>query len=332
MLMPKKNKCPNCDYICNRTQYTMHIKEAHHKQYIKLVDNIKDDIKNSLCIKDIAEKHFITQKFVKEIIKENNITINEQPVIYNATKKSTIKWEPDNFNLEISTVWSFPNRGNWATHTGKYRGNWSPYIPRNVILRYSQEGDIILDQFVGSGTTLVETKLLNRKGIGIDINPSSIELAIRNTSFDRENCGEVHLKIGDARSLKFIDDESIDLICTHPPYANIIKYSENIEGDLSHYDIDDFLTEMNKVAEESYRVLKKGKFCAILIGDTRRKGHIIPLGFSVMETFRNNGFRLKEIVIKEQHNCSSTGYWRSQSTKYNFLLIAHEYLYIFKKQ
>ena len=74
-------------------------------------------------------------------------------------------------------------------------------------------------------------------------------------SFKRENCGEVHLKIGDARSLKFIDNESIDLICTHPPYANIIKYSEDIEGDLSHYDIDDFLTEMNKVAKESYSCL-----------------------------------------------------------------------------
>lgn len=63
------------------------------------------------------------------------------------------KLEPENFNLERSSVWRFPNRGNWATHDGNYRGNWSPYIPRNVILRYSKEGDLILDQFVGSGTT-----------------------------------------------------------------------------------------------------------------------------------------------------------------------------------
>ncbi|MDI3480368.1 MAG: hypothetical protein PWQ97_23 [Tepidanaerobacteraceae bacterium] len=45
--------------------------------------------------------------------------------------------QPENFKLETTTVWSFPDRGEWATHNGKYRGNWSPYIPRNIIMRYS---------------------------------------------------------------------------------------------------------------------------------------------------------------------------------------------------
>ncbi|MGI5880364.1 MAG: TRM11 family SAM-dependent methyltransferase [Syntrophomonadaceae bacterium] len=80
-------------------------------------------------------------------------------------------------------MWSFPDRGNWATHKGNYRGNWSPYIPRNIIQRYSAEGDVVLDQFVGSGTTLVETRLLKRRGIGIDINPSALDLARNNTNF-----------------------------------------------------------------------------------------------------------------------------------------------------
>ena len=58
------------------------------------------------------------------------------------TKKKITKWGPDDFELEMTTVWSFPDRGNWATHDAKWRGNWSPYIPRNIILRYSQEGDL----------------------------------------------------------------------------------------------------------------------------------------------------------------------------------------------
>ena len=95
--------------------------------------------------------------------------------------------------------------------------------------------------------------------------------------------------------------------------------------------VPDFLNEMSKVADESYRVLKKDKFCAILIGDTRQKGNIIPLGFSVMEVFKEAGFKLEEIIIKEQHNCKATGFWKTNSVKYNFLLIAHEYLFIFKK-
>jgi DNA modification methylase len=89
--------------------------------------------------------------------------------------------------------------------------------------------------------------------------------------------------------------------------------------------------EMASVASECFRVLKKNKFCAILIGDTRNKGHVIPLGFSAMDIFKTAGFNLKEIIIKEHLNCTSTGYWKERSVKYNFLLLAHEYLFASKK-
>ncbi len=101
-------------------------------------------------------------------------------------------------------------------------------------------------------------------------------------------------------------DESIDLICTHPPYADIIKYSDGIDGDLSQLKVKDFLEEMKKVAAESYRVLKKDKFCAVLMGDTRQKGCMIPMSFGVMRIFEDVGFKLKELIIKEQHNCKAT--------------------------
>jgi DNA modification methylase len=249
------------------------------------------------------------------------------------TKTRIKKWEPDDFELEMTTSWSFPKRGDWATHNARYRGNWSPYIPRNLILRYSNENDIILDQFVGGGTTLVEAKLLNRDIVGIDINPNSQEICKKAINFKRENhqMGKVYIENGDARKLDFIRDNTIDFICTHPPYANIIQYSENIEGDLSHYKIPQFLEQMKPVASESYRVLKKGKFCAILMGDTRQKGHMIPMSFDVMRIFQNVGFKLKELIIKEQHNCQATGFWKTNSVKYNFLLIAHEYLFVFRK-
>lgn len=241
-------------------------------------------------------------------------------------------WEPENFELEMTTVWSFPKRGNWATHDAKWRGNWSPYIPRNILLRYSKEGDLVLDQFAGGGTTLVEAKLLNRNIIGVDINEIALERCKEKINFDYEKAkGKVYLKKGDARELNFILNESIDLICTHPPYANIILYSENISEDLSRMKVPEFLEEMKKVASECYRVLKKDKFCAILMGDTRQKGHMIPMSFEVMRIFENAGFKLKELIIKEQHNCRATGYWKTNSIKYNFLLIGHEYLFIFKK-
>ena len=247
-------------------------------------------------------------------------------------KKKITKWEPENFELEMTTHWSFPQRGDWATHDAKWRGNWSPYIPRNVILRYSKEGELVLDQFAGGGTTLVEAKLLNRDINGVDVNDIALERCREKVSFEHEGAtGKVYIRKGDARNLDFIQNESIDLICTHPPYADIIHYSEDIAEDLSLLKIRDFLKEMEKVASESYRVLKKGKFCAVLMGDTRKKGCMIPMSFDVMKIFQDAGFTLKELIIKEQHNCKATGYWKTNSVKYNFLLIAHEYLFIFKK-
>ena len=200
------------------------------------------------------------------------------------------------------------------------------------MLRYSQEGDFVLDQFAGGGTTLVEAKLLNRNSIGVDVNDVALARCLEKTDFEHEGAnGKVYIRKGDARHLDFIPDEKIDLICTHPPYADIIRYSEDIEEDLSHCKVKEFLAEMEKVAAESYRVLKKDKFCAVLMGDTRQKGHMIPMSFEVMRIFENVGFRLKELIIKEQHNCRATGYWKTNSVKYNFLLIAHEYLFVFRK-
>lgn len=246
--------------------------------------------------------------------------------------KKITKWEPDDFELEMTTHWSFPKRGDWATHDAKWRGNWSPYIPRNIILRYSNEGDLVLDQFAGGGTTLVEAKLLNRDIIGVDVNDIALDRCKEKIAFEHEGAnGKVDIHKGDARNLDFISDESIDLICTHPPYADIIKYSDGINGDLSQLKVKDFLEEMKKVAVESYRVLKKGKFCAVLMGDTRKKGCMIPMSFDVMKIFQDAGFTLKELIIKEQHNCKATGYWKTNSVKYNFLLIAHEYLFVFIK-
>lgn len=198
-----------------------------------------------------------------------------------------------------------------------------------MILRYSKPGDWILDQFMGSGTTLVEAKLLNRNAVGIDINPQAISLTKSNLDFDCETKSQIHVKNESATNLSFMKDSHIDFICTHPPYANIIKYSKNIDDDISLLGVEGFLEEMKKVAKESFRVLKKGKYCAVMIGDVRKYGKVIPLGFKMMQCFIDAGFTNKEIIIKEQHNCKSTEYWENQNN--NFLLLAHEYIFVFQK-
>ena len=132
-------------------------------------------------------------------------------------------------------------------------------MPRNLILRYSNPGDWVLDQFMGSGTTLVEAKLLNRNAVGVDINPQSVSISETNLQFQCETSSKIFTRNGNAVDLHFIKDSRIDFICTHPPYANIIKYSKGIEGDISLLGVDEFLSEMENVTEESFRVLKERK-------------------------------------------------------------------------
>ena len=289
---------------------------------------------------EIGQRYGVTFRYIEGLItKSQGINISSFKV---SKKVKTLS--PKDFKEEQTTVWSFKQRGNWATHSGEYRGNWSPYIPRNVILKYSRPGELVLDYFCGAGTTAIECKLLGRRCMAFDINDKAIELAKKNINFSVEsqqltlNNEKSNLKVYepklsacDARDLSFLQDNSIDLICAHPPYANILHYTDSKESDLSFFDIGDFLKEISKVAKESFRVLKPGRQCAILIGDTRRKKHVIPLGFKLIDVYLDAGFKLRELVIKRQHNCKTTGFWYANSIKYNFLLLAHEYLPIFEK-
>ena len=233
----------------------------------------------------------------------------------------------NSFNEESTTIWSFKDRGDWATHKGDYPGNCSPYVVKNLLIKYSNKNDIVLDQFVGSGTTIIESLLLNRKAIGIDINDKAINITksrIKNID------GKYKLIRGDATKLT-LQDKSVDFICTHPPYMDIIKYSNGITGDISLLSGEEFYNSIKLVAKESFRVLKEKCYCAILIGDVRKNGLIVPVGFNVMELFLKEGFLLKEIIIKEQHNCKSTDKWIEIAKKKNFLLIQHEYIFVFQK-
>ena len=241
---------------------------------------------------------------------------------------------PEEFEQECTTVWSFRRRGNWATHKSKYRGNWAPEVVRNLLIRYSKEDDYILDPMIGGGTTAIECKLLNRNLLALDINPNAIAITQDALEFESEHNPKIRVELNDSRTLPMLQDESIDFVLNHPPYADIIKYSDKqIDADLSNiHDIDEFAEEMEKVAKEFYRVLKPNKYCAILIGDTRRKKMYQPMAFKVMERFLKVGFELKEDIIKHQHNCKATGFWVNKSKEYNFLLIMHEHLFIFEKR
>jgi DNA modification methylase len=244
-------------------------------------------------------------------------------------------------NPQFTTVWSFPERGAWATHNNKYRGNFAPQVARNIIQMYSEPGQTVLDPMAGGGTTLIECRLLSRRFIGCDINPDAIAICEKATAFDPSDApkrpksksdGSL-LVCADVRDLSFIGRDSVDLILTHPPYLNIIRYSDGkLPADLSNItSVPKFCDAMEEAARQLFRVLKPGRHCAILMGDTRRGRHFVPLAFRVMERFLRAGFVLKEDIIKLQHNCACTGRWVAKARQDKFYLIMHEHLFVFRK-
>jgi len=301
----------------------------------------------------------VTQKDLEIFLKEHEEAQIGKTRIKIGIPKHIKQYQPENFELERTNAWSFPERGKWATHKGNFRGNWPPQMARNIILRYSKPDECVLDQMCGSGTTLIECKLLGRNGIGVDINPACVMLSLDRLNLEYApldpNFPKVSLEtyIGDARNLNLIKDDSVDLIAAHPPYANIISYSnrkERVYGDLSFArSVEGYLKGMKEIAKESFRVLRPGRFCCILVGDARRHRHHIPIAFRVMQSFLDAGFILKEDIMKYQ--------WRTKATREkwvglskvaekcwvdidkegkkgrytDFFLLIHEHLFVFRK-
>ena len=133
--------CPFCNTAIE-TSLVRHIKSEHGEDTLRKA--VLADKRNGTPDVEIGDKYGISFSYLERVITQeygtNISTITRR-------KSKITQWEPKGFQLETTTVWSFKNRGKWATHDGRYRGNWSPYIPRNLILRYSQPHEVVLDYF-----------------------------------------------------------------------------------------------------------------------------------------------------------------------------------------
>lgn len=290
-------------------------------------------------------------EYLEFIARNEKIVIEDQEI--ELVPISIDRFTPRSNELtDISTtIWSFPDRGDWATHKGDYRGNWAPQIPRALIELYTEPGEIVLDSMIGSGTTCIESRLLGRNCIGVDINYNAVILTLHRLYWLEENSRKwiglvkidekdnvlrtwSRIYHGDTRRLQLLPNNSVDLIAVHPPYWNIIKYSseERVEGDLSRAEtLEEYLSLINEVAKELYRVLKPGKYLGLLIGDTRIHKHYVPVTYHVLHIFLKTGFLIREEVIKIQHKMKTTREIWSKLKDKDFLLIYHEKLFIFRK-
>jgi DNA modification methylase len=246
-------------------------------------------------------------------------------------------------NLDIWTdsLWVINERDKSGKHSGYYHGNFVPQIPRQLILRYSKKDDVVLDPFVGSGTTAFEAETLKRNFIGIDIQ-GNLTKEIE-TKLDSKDIF-FELITGDSTSEKVFDKvknrlaehkrKNVQLVILHPPYHDIIKFS-GYKEDLSNVcSLREFLDKFGEVVKNSVRVLEKGRYLAIVIGDKYSQSKWIPLGFYCMYEANKLGLTLKSIVVKNmegnrgKHNQQAI--WKYRALANDYYIFKHEYIFIFK--
>lgn len=240
------------------------------------------------------------------------------------------------------SLWIFDKRDTSGAHLGWYWGNFIPQIPHQMMLRFTKRGEWVVDPFVGSGTTLIECRRLGRNGIGVELNEEVVVKAKELIEKEPNKFGVVSdIIVGDSSKVDFkeiLKDKGISkvqLLIMHPPYHDIIKFSED-ENDLSNAPtVEKFLEMFGRVIDKTYPILEKGRYLVVVIGDKYSKGEWIPLGFYVMNEVLKRGYKLKSIIVKNFEETrakrNQKELWRYRALVGGFYIFKHEYILLFEK-
>lgn len=249
-------------------------------------------------------------------------------------------WKDYN-DISTDSLWIINKRDNSGVHNNLYHGNFVPQIPHQLLMRYTKMGDWVLDPFMGSGTTLIEAQRLNRNSIGIELQKEVALEANNRINLERKNGILTQVIIGNSkricldRHLKRFNISKVQFIIMHPPYWDIIKFSENKDDLSNDMDLNTFLKDLGDVIDNTTKFLEKNRYCAIVIGDKYSNGQITPLGFYCMNLFLQRKFKLKAIIVKNFEETkgkkNQQAIWRYRALANDFYLFKHEYIMIFKK-
>ena len=265
-------------------------------------------------------------------------------------------------DLLTDSLWLLGRRDKSGAHNNAYHGNFIPQIPNQLMRRFTRQGDVVLDLFLGSGTTLIEAKRLGRHGIGVELLEDVAQSARSNIEQegtskglfddDCDNPAHTHntltdIIVGDStdkrtrnkvlRSLAKTGQDKVHLIILHPPYHDIIKFSDESDDLSNSPSVEDFTTQFGDIIAHYYDLLEKDRYLAIVIGDKYTNSEWVPLGFHLMqETLkRAEKLILKSIVVKNMANSrakqNQENLWRYRALAGGFYIFKHEYILLFRK-
>jgi len=269
----------------------------------------------------------------------------------NSINDLDLKGWKDYQDILTDSLWLIGERNKSGAHNNKYHGNFIPQIPNQLMRRFTKKGDVVLDPFLGNGTTLIEAKQLGRSGLGVELLPEVAKSAQQ--SITQETISDSKIKsfyevvVGDSTSkdtykkvldvLEKNNKKNVQLIILHPPYHDIIKFSNKKEDLSNSGTVEEFTKKFGDVIENFSGLLEKNHYLAIVIGDKYTNSEWVPLGFYLMqETMkRDTTLKLKSILVKNMANnrakLNQESLWRYRALVGGFYIFKHEYILVFKK-
>ena len=221
-------------------------------------------------------------------------------------------------------VWEFFYEGRDIRDKKLHPATFPIALARKVIRLLSHRGELILDPFVGSGTTLVAARDDDRNAVGVDLQQKYIDLSSARLADQGETGKTKQIAIcADAREIPaYLAPESVALIVTSPPYANLLnrkrknksrrnrdngqlgkveQYSQD-PRDLGTLALDEYALEMGAIFEGLLPLLKPRGHCVINVPDMWWENQRVTIHIALVEELRRRGYELRNIIIWDRTN------------------------------
>lgn len=222
-------------------------------------------------------------------------------------------------------VWQFTYEKRDIRDKSLHPATFPISLAKKVIDLFSHEGELVLDPFVGSGTTLIAANDLNRNAVGFDLQEKYINLCKERLTSQANlfNTTQQVAVLDEAKNIpKYFNEETISLIWTSPPYANLLnrkrknksrrnrkneqydkieQYSQD-PRDLGTMELEQYSLEMGNIFERLLPLLKPKGHCVINVSDMWFENKRITIHVSLIEELRKRGYELRNIIIWDRTN------------------------------
>lgn len=196
---------------------------------------------------------------------------------------------------------------------------------KRIIELFTHRGQLVLDPFVGSGTTLIAANDLGRNAVGFDLQKAYIDLCATRLSENQNlfNDADQVAVQDDARNVAlYLEPETVSLVWTSPPYANLLNRKrknksrrnrlneqyEKIEQysqdprDLGTMELETYTRAMGEIFESILPLLKPKAHCVINVPDMWWEDERITIHVALIEELRRRGYELRNVIIWDRTN------------------------------